>query len=192
MSTNTAARCENPDNLSIVTKDSSHGTATTGFSCCTEGNKVKVGGTEHTVTAATFESWLTKVKHFINGDAGDGGVKGMLGYVPYIKITRSHPSISTTTSSDIPNTAQRELKWCVVLEDVVNHKHFVHEFPTANTAALEASSNTYKASVIAEFKKILEDITQEGTSFPLVYSPYGNPLKYITSYLQGRRYKNKN
>ena len=120
--------------------------------------------------------------------------------------TNLAPKISADFSANnvpnfiVPNSSQRTLKWRVTLQDTVNLKLFIYDIGCANVGTLTNGVDTMPTELVQRLTDFLEGpevdaigsgLTPATQAFnlPIIRSPYGNPMRYVTAIVVGVKFK---
>ena len=182
--------------LSFPQRDWNNEPSSTRFYVLAPGTTLSDGTNTATVSANDFDS-LTKLwETFVNGSAGTAEGKGLTGATlgsNSAGLLSVRNSVSTPANYSIPNTAQRELKWRLTLQDTVTGEFYTYDVPCCNASILQDNNELLPAVQTAALNAFLAgpelQFGSEQKNVPLVRSNRGNPLKYITSSVVGVRYK---
>lgn len=182
--------------LSFPQRDWNNEPSSTRFYVFAPGTTLSDGTNTATVSAADFDNLTQLWETFVNGSAGTAEGKGLTGAALGMNsagLLSVRNTVSTPSDYSVPNTAQRELKWRLTLQDTVTGEFYTYDVPCCNASILQNNNELLPAVQTAALNAFLAgpEITfgDSQVNVPLVRSNRGNPLKYVTSSVVGVRYK---
>lgn len=182
--------------LSFPQRDWNNEPSSTRFYVLAPGTTLSDGANTATVSAADFNNLTQLWETFVNGTAGTAEGKGLTGATLGMNsagLLSVRNTVSTPADYSVPNTAQRELKWRLTLQDTVTGDFYTYDVPCCNASILQNNNELLPAVQTAALSAFLAGpeiaFGSEQKNVPLVRSNRGNPLKYVTSSVVGVRYK---
>lgn len=182
--------------LSFPQRDWNNEGSSTRFYVLAPGSVLSSGGNTATVTGADINNLTQLWETFVNGSAGTSEGKELTGATLGLNsfgLLSIRNTVETPSGYDVPNTAQRELKWRITLQDVVTNEFYTYDIPCANVSILQNNNELLPDTQVAALNAFLEGpeiaFGDSQINVPLVRSKAGNALRYITSSIVGVRYK---
>ena len=182
--------------LSFPQRDWNNEPSSTRFYVLAPGTTLSDGTNTATVSANDFNNLTQLWETFVNGSAGTADGKGLDGATLGFNsagLLSVRNSVATPAGYSVPNTAQRELKWRLTLQDTVTGEFYTYDVPCCNASILENQNELLPSTQRIALEAFLAgpeiQIGDSQVNVPLVCSNRGNPLKYVTSSVVGVRYK---
>lgn len=175
--------------VSFPMKDNDGDRCSVGFDCIGIGESVTVDGNGDNIpaTIVTSEQWQALL-----------GMASVM-FSELCGADVASPVISKLTKwtdnlVDADDLVPREMKWRVAVQDVVNGKTFTHDFPCALPPGGDWSAgDSLPSESLAKINAFLAGpvVLVDGVehNIPLIISPYGNPMRAMSGYVAGCRYK---
>lgn len=182
--------------LTFPQRDWNNEGSSTRFYVLAPGTVLSDGTNSATVSGADINNLTQLWETFVNGSAGTAEGKGLTGATLGLNssgLLSVRNSIVNPSGYDVPNTAQRELKWRITLQDVITNEFYTYDIPCANVSILQNNNELLPATQVAALEAFLAGpeiaFGDDQINVPLVRSKAGNALRYITSSVVGVRYK---
>lgn len=182
--------------LSFPQRDWNGEPSSTRFYVLAPGTVISDGANNVTIGAADINNLTRLWQTFVNGSAGTAEGKALAGATlgsNGVGLLSIRNTVANPDGYTVPNTAQRELKWRLTLQDTVTSEFYTYDVPCCNAGILENQNELLPAVQVAALNAFLQgpQITVGSTpvNVPLVRSNRGNPLRYVTSSVVGVRYK---
>lgn len=182
--------------LSFPQRDWNGEPSSTRFYVLAPGTVLSDGANSVTVGAADINNLTQLWETFVNGSAGTAEGKALTGAtlgMNGVGLLSIKNSVENPSDYVVPNTAQRELKWRLTLQDTVTGEFYTYDVPCCNASILENQNELLPAVQVAALNAFLQGpeitIGESQVNVPLVRSNRGNPLRYVTSSVVGVRYK---
>lgn len=182
--------------LSFPQRDWNGEPSSTRFFVLAPGTIISDGSSNATISATDINNLTQLWETFVNGSAGTAEGKALTGAtlgMNGVGILSVKNTVETPAGYTVPNTAQRELKWRLTLQDTVTGEFYTYDVPCCNAAILENQNELLPAVQVAALNAFLQgpeiELGESQVNVPLVRSNRGNPLRYVTSSVVGVRYK---
>lgn len=182
--------------LSFPQRDWNGEPSSTRFYVLAPGTVLSNGENNATISATDINNLTQLWESFVNGSAGTAEGKALTGATlgsNGVGLLSIKNTVATPSGYTVPNTAQRELKWRLTLQDTVTGEFYTYDVPCCNASILENQNELLPAVQVAALNAFLEgpEITfgDSQVNVPIVRSNRGNPLRYVTSSVVGVRYK---
>lgn len=182
--------------LSFPQRDWNGEPSSTRFFVLAPGTVLSNGQNNVTISAADINNLTQLWESFVNGSAGTAEGKALTGATlgsNGVGLLSIKNTVATPSGYTVPNTAQRELKWRLTLQDTVTGEFYTYDVPCCNASILENQNELLPAVQVAALNAFLEGpeiaFGDSQVNVPIVRSNRGNPLRYVTSSVVGVRYK---
>lgn len=182
--------------LSFPQRDWNGEPSSTRFYVLAPGTTLSDGENSATVGADDINNLTQLWEAFVNGSAGTAEGKALTGAtlgMNGVGLLSIKNFVENPADYVVPNTAQRELKWRLTLQDTVTGEFYTYDVPCCNASILENQNELLPAVQVAALNAFLQGpeiaFGESQVNVPLVRSNRGNPLRYVTSSVVGVRYK---